>query len=176
MYSYGETSKAETGGVEMSPVSSWKRRDVMSVYRTDRRRRRMCCMTVSEAREFSATWLPAWTGNNPELLVSFYAEDAYYSDPAIPAGVQGGPTLLAYFRKLLARNPDWVWRQVEAIPLEGGFLNKWEASIPVGTRMLIVTGVCLVQFNEEGKIRRNEVYFDRYELLSAIAGLHGHNQ
>ena len=129
-------------------------------------------LNVAEAREFAAKWLPAWTGNDPELLAGFYAEDAFYSDPAIPDGVRGTAALLAYFKKLLARNPDWVWRQVEAIPMEGGFLNKWEATIPVGAKILTVTGVCLVQLDSAGKIRRNEVYFDRHELLSEMALSH----
>ncbi len=130
-------------------------------------------LTAFEARKFAAAWLPAWTGNRPELLASFYDEDAFYSDPAIPGGIHGKPALLAYFGRLLARNPDWVWRQVEAIPLEDGFLNKWEACIPVGAKTLTLIGVCLVQLDDAGKIRRNEVYFDRHEWLSELTMLGG---
>lgn len=126
-------------------------------------------LNKDEARVFAEKWLPAWTGNRPEELVSFYAEEALYLDPAVPKGVRGKPALLAYFRKLLAGNPDWIWRQIEAIPLEAGFLNKWEATIPVGTGTLTIIGVCLVQLNDEGKICRNEVYFDRHEWLAAIS-------
>jgi hypothetical protein len=53
--------------------------------------------------------------------------------------------------------------------MEGGFLNKWRALIPVGALELNLVGVCLVQLNDAGKIRRNEVYFDRSELLTEIA-------
>ena len=128
----------------------------------------MNALSASEAREFAERWLPAWTGNNPELLASFYSEDAFYLDPAIPEGVKGKPVLLAYFRKLLAYNPDWVWSQLEGIPMEQGFLNKWLAHIPVGKKTLEITGVCLVQLNGTGKIKRNEVYFDRAQLLAEI--------
>jgi hypothetical protein len=127
-------------------------------------------LTAAEARAFAERWLPAWTGNDPERLASFYCDDAFYLDPAIPAGVRGKPALLAYFRRLLAYNPDWVWTQIEGIPLEGGFLNKWRAIVPVGDGKLEVVGVCSVQLDDSGKIRRNEVYFDRSELLSRIAG------
>lgn len=126
-------------------------------------------LSASQARQFAERWLPAWSGNNPELLASFYAEDAFYLDPGIPKGVKGKPALLAYFRKLLATNPNWVWSQIEGIPLEDGFLNKWLARIPVGPATLEIVGVCLVQLDEFGKIRRNEVYFDRSGLLSEIA-------
>lgn len=51
-------------------------------------------LTSEEAREFAACWLPAWTGNDPVLLASFYTDDAFYADPAIPAGVTGKDDLL----------------------------------------------------------------------------------
>jgi len=91
-----------------------------------------------------------------------------YLDPGIPEGVRGKDELLLYFRKLLAQNPNWVWTQIEPIPMKGGFLNKWLAKIPVGSKIIECIGVCLVQFNDQGLIRRNEVYFDRTELISEI--------
>ena len=103
--------------------------------------------------------------------MSFYSEDALYLDPAIPDGVRGKKNLLAYFRKLLASNPHWIWTQIEGIPMEDGFLNKWQARIPVGLTTLTVIGVCFVQLDDAGKIRRNEVYFDRSRLLAAISKL-----
>ena len=125
-------------------------------------------LSAVEARAFADRWLPAWTGNDPELLASFYSEDAFYSDPAVPQGVKGKTALLAYFKKLLAYNPEWVWTQLEGIPMEDGFLNKWLARIPVRDNILEITGVCLVQLDDARKIRRNEVYFDRTELLAEI--------
>ena len=133
----------------------------------------MTHLSAAEAAAFAQRWLPAWTGNDPERLAAFYSDDALYVDPGIPAGAGGKAALLAYFRKLLANNPNWVWTQLEAIPMADGFLNKWLAKIPVGARTLEVVGVCLVQLDPAGKIRRNEVYFDRTELLAAIARLQG---
>lgn len=128
----------------------------------------MDMMSREDARAFAERWLPAWTGNDPELLTSFYSDDVLYLDPAMPEGVRGKAALLAYFRKLLSHNPEWVWTQIEGIPMEGGFLNKWRATIPVGPRTLEIVGVCSVQFDGAGKIRRNEVYFDRAQLVHAI--------
>jgi len=125
-------------------------------------------MKKDEAKEFASRWLSAWTGNKPEKLVSYYSDDCFYLDAGIPNGAKGKPELLAYFRKLLGQNPDWVWTQIEAIPMEGGFLNKWLAKIPVGTKTIECIGVCFLQFDEQGKIKRNEVYFDRTELVSEI--------
>src|SRR5205085_6206348 len=98
-------------------------------------------LTAGEARSFAEQWLPAWTGNDPERLASFYSDDVFYLDPAIPRGVRGKAALTRYFRKLLAYNPEWVWTHVDGIPLEDGFLNKWRATIPVGSRRLEVDGV-----------------------------------
>ena len=58
-------------------------------------------MNAEDASAFAEKWLPAWSGNRPELLASFYTLDAVYSDPAIPEGVRGRDALLAYFSKLL---------------------------------------------------------------------------
>lgn len=124
-------------------------------------------MNSEEARAFADKWLPAWTGNQPERLASFYTADAFYSDPAIPKGVQGRSAVLAYFTKLLSINPAWVWHQRGSIPIRDGFLNQWSASIPVRDRTLEAAGVCTVQLRE-GRIYSNQVFFDRSELLEAI--------
>lgn len=125
-------------------------------------------MSQEAARAFAEKWLPAWTGNDPETLSRFYAEDCYYSDPAVPEGVEGRERLKGYFTKLLRKNPHWVWTQIEGIPMAGGFLNKWLAKIPTPTGVLQIIGVCLVQLNAEGLIARNEVYFDRVPWFQAL--------
>jgi hypothetical protein len=125
-------------------------------------------MDEAEARAFAGVWLPAWTGNRPQLLASFYSDDAFYSDPAIPAGVRGKAALLGYFARLLSRNPDWIWRHRGSIPMRDGFLNHWHATIPAGEQILEVTGVCTVQLRN-GLIYANHVFFDRSELLAALA-------
>jgi hypothetical protein len=125
-------------------------------------------MTRAEAKEFASRWLPAWTGNRPNELIAYYSEDAFYSDPGIPDGIKGKEALLGYFQKLRAQNPNWVWTQIEGIPMEDGFLNKWHAKIPVGPKIVECVGVCFVQFDSNGLIKRNEVYFDRTELAKEI--------
>jgi SnoaL-like domain len=125
-------------------------------------------LTEDEAEEFTRRWLPAWTGNDPERLASFYTDDCFYSDPAIPEGVEGKGALLRYFGALLAAFPDWEWTNVAATPIRNGFLNHWHARIPVGSTVLECDGVCTVVLRD-GLIARNQVYFDRSELLAAIA-------
>jgi hypothetical protein len=126
-------------------------------------------MSAEEARAFAGKWLPAWSGNRPELLASFYSEDAVYSDPAIPKGVRGKQAVLAYFTRLLGKNPDWVWTHSGSTPLADGFLNHWHASIPVEDARVEADGVCTVQLRD-GLIYANHVFFDRSTLLQASSG------
>jgi len=123
-------------------------------------------LEADAARKFAERWLPAWTGNQPERLAAFYSDDVFYSDPGVPQGLRGRVALLAYLRKLLARNPEWVWTHRGSVPLQGGFLNEWHASMPVGAERIEVDGVCTVQLRD-GLIYRNTVWFDRSELLAA---------
>jgi hypothetical protein len=123
-------------------------------------------MDGESARSFCERWLPAWTGNRPDELIKTYATDAIYRDPARPAGLRGHAEILPYFRKLLARNPDWVWTAEEIFPTEMGFCFKWRARIPVpGKKAVTVTGMDIVDIRD-GEITRNEVYFDPTALLS----------
>jgi hypothetical protein len=118
-----------------------------------------------QAREFASRWLPAWTGGDPEGLLAFYTDDAFYADPAVPDGVRGKEPLRRYFAKLLGTYPDWVWTHTGSTPIENGFLNHWHAEIPVNGETVACDGVCTVQMRD-GLIERNEVFFDRSELLS----------
>jgi hypothetical protein len=124
-------------------------------------------MTPDEAREFAQRWLPAWTGNNPLKLASFYTDDLFYSDPTLPDGVIGKEAFTRYLSKLLGNNPDWVWTHESAIPMQDGFLNKWRLDAPVGDRVITCRGVCTVQMTG-GLIYRNETYFDTLHLITAI--------
>jgi hypothetical protein len=125
-------------------------------------------MTTEEARAFTDKWLPAWTGNTPERLLEFYADDAFFLDPGRPFGIKGKDVLKIYFTKVAGHNPTWVWTQLEPIPLLDGFMNRLHARIPVGDKVIECTALCFLQFNEQGKIRRNEIYFDRTDLVREI--------
>lgn len=119
---------------------------------------------------FCASWLASWTGNQSEKLLSFYHEDAFYRDPAKPDGLWGHQQLRPYFEKLLARNPDWVWKTLQIFPTEKGFALKWEAKIPVVGETVTETGMDIVEIKDQ-KIIRNEVYFDTSRLKIGATGL-----
>lgn len=118
-------------------------------------------LEADEAQAFADRWLPAWTGNRPHRLLSFYADDAFYSDPAVPDGVRGKPALTRYFTRLLGKYPDWFWEHEGSVPLLDGFLNYWRATVPVEGVEHRWCGVCTVQIRED-LIYRNEVFFKSY--------------
>lgn len=122
-------------------------------------------MNLKEAEEFCIRWLSAWTGNQPEHLISFYAKDAFYSDPTAKKGFQGHGKIFPYFRILLRNNPDWKWTHEEIFPNEKGFLLKWKAIIPTKEKNIVEYGMDIVEVID-GKITRNEVYFDTRSLIS----------
>jgi hypothetical protein len=127
-------------------------------------------MKREEILDFSARWLPAWEGNRPEDLIGLYSYDALYVDPANKLGLKGRDQILPYFKKLLAANPNWKWEPIELFPTDIGFVAKWRATIPVGTEVITEYGMDIVEI-ERGRIRRNEVYFDRSGLLKALRRL-----
>ena len=120
--------------------------------------------------EFCNKWLVAWTGNNPDALLKYYHEDAFYIDPANREGLKGHKEISRYFERLLDAYPGWTWKPIEVFPIETGAVVKWECTIPVGQETIHEVGLDIVEIEDE-KITRNEVYFDRTELLSAVEKL-----
>jgi hypothetical protein len=117
--------------------------------------------------EFCRRWLEAWSGNRPGELLGFYAEDVFYADPAVRDGLHGINELSPYLQRLLAANPNWRWEMVELMPTEKGFTLKWQAVIPAGEQVVQEEGLDIVEI-KDGKISRNEVFFDRTQLLAAM--------
>jgi hypothetical protein len=124
-------------------------------------------MKIDEATNFCDNWLRSWRGNDPNCLIEFYSENAFYRDPANTAGLKGRTQILPYFTKLLASNPNWKWERVEVFPIDNGFVAKWKATIPVGSEVIVENGLDIVEI-QKGKITRNEVYFDRAKWLEAL--------
>ena len=86
-------------------------------------------MNERDALEFCSEWLSAWTGNQPDKLIDFYAKDAFYRDPANREGLKGHREILPYFGRLLEKNPEWKWEATEVFPTKQGFIIKWKAEI-----------------------------------------------
>lgn len=115
-------------------------------------------------QSFTEKWLSSWTGNQPEILLDFYSEDAFYSNPSNLNGLKGKEQLFVYFKKLLQRNPNWKWTIEEIFRTEKGFTLKLKAEIPVELENLIIYGLDIVEMTND-KISRNEVYFDTHNWI-----------
>ncbi|HNX23194.1 MAG TPA: nuclear transport factor 2 family protein [Spirochaetota bacterium] len=124
-------------------------------------------MNLTEAEKFCHRWLPAWSGNNPEKLISFYSHRSYYSDPVVKCGLNGYDEIFPYFKKLLGYYPHWKWTYKEIFPNDKGFILKWKAVIPAGEIEIIEYGLDIVEIFHK-HITRNEVYFDTLNLFKAI--------
>lgn len=120
-----------------------------------------------ELETFINEWLSSWTGNKPNELLSYYADNTFYSDPANPIGISKKEDLDLYFSKLLSKNPNWIWKAEEIMPTTKGCTLKWKAEIPVGTELIVLFGLDIVEISD-WKITRNEVYFDRIPWIEAI--------
>lgn len=115
--------------------------------------------------KFVKEWLASWNGGNPEKLLSYYHEGAFYRDPAMPSGLHGKEALRSYFTKLLAKNPEWKWEMLHLDQVSSSrFYLKWKATIPVGIQTVIEEGLDLVEIKDQ-LITRNEVYFDASKML-----------
>lgn len=124
-------------------------------------------MNKEELFSFFEEWLSSWTGNQPQKLLAYYAEDALYVDPANSKGLQGHKEILPYFEQLLRFYSDWKWTPLEVFPTEKGAIVKWRCTIPVGQEVIEEVGLDIVEL-EGHMISRNEVYFDRTRLLAAV--------
>lgn len=124
-------------------------------------------MELEKAKEFCEKWLAAWTGNRPEYLISFYSDDAFYSDPYVPQGLKGKEQLIGYLKKLISIYPDWKYEPVEIFPTKNGFTLKWKLSVPVRDETVVACGLDIVEISND-KIIRNEVYFDAARVMKEI--------
>jgi steroid delta-isomerase-like uncharacterized protein len=114
--------------------------------------------------QFINDWLDAWTAQNPDRLLSFYSDDMEYLDPNTRGELKGRDAFSQYVRKLFSAWPEMKWIAKNIYEHDGGCTVTWRAEITKkDSRILILDGMDLV-FIADGKITRNEVYFDRSQL------------
>ena len=127
-------------------------------------------MNTDQIINFCDEWLAAWTGNTPDMLIGFYSSNALYSDPSVHENLISHDQILPHFKKMLANNPTWEWTREELFMTEKDFILKWKARIPVGDVEVVEYGLDIVEIANL-KITKNEVYFDRTQLLKALQTL-----
>ena len=119
---------------------------------------------MTDIAQFNADWLAAWTAKDVERLLTFYAEDATYIDPAVPHGIQGHEAMRAYLTALFAAQPTTVYTPDETWPIAGGFCGRWYCDLGEGGSAGRMRGFDLVLLDGD-RIAHNEVFV--HELTKA---------
>lgn len=116
--------------------------------------------------------LDAWNTQDVEKVVACYTPDLRYRDPNTRGLIEGADAFRRYLTKLFA-NWKMHWSMREAFLLADGRSSAflWRARLePVaGGAAAEVDGMDLAIVSD-GKLARNEVYFDRAALAAASGG------
>jgi uncharacterized protein (TIGR02246 family) len=124
---------------------------------------------LAEALRLSEAILAAWNEQDVEKVLAWYTEDCVYLDPNTRGPVVGREALRRYLTKLFAR---WRmhWSRREAFLLADGvstaFLWRAELTPAAGGKTATIEGMDLALVRD-GRLYRNEVYFDRAALFGA---------
>ncbi len=127
-------------------------------------------MEQDQGTAFAERFLSAWNTQEIDRVLECYAEDLMYRDPGTRGTIHGAEAFRKYLSKLFAKwTMHWTFR--EGYPLAGqeGAVLLWHARFQKtdGSEVIEVDGMDLVLLHD-GKIIRNEVYFDRIPLLPLI--------
>jgi ketosteroid isomerase-like protein len=128
-------------------------------------------MDIDELHAISEPLIEAWNDQDVKRVVACYTDDLIYVDPNTRGAVEGPDAFSRYLASLFSR---WRmhWSVKETFPLANadGGAGLWRASFRVHGReqSVEVDGMDLVLI-EDGRVKRNEVYFDRAALAPLMA-------
>ena len=124
---------------------------------------------LAEAVRLSDAILAAWNEQDVEKVLSCYTEDCVYLDPNTRGPVVGREALRRYLTKLFARwRMRWSRREAFLLADGGGTAFLWHAELTpaAGGKTAEIDGMDLALVRD-GKLYRNEVYFDRAALFGS---------
>ncbi|MEW6442394.1 MAG: nuclear transport factor 2 family protein [bacterium] len=125
-------------------------------------------MNREEAVQLAERFLSAWNTQDVETVVSCYTEDCKYLDPNTRGPVSGHPGLRRYLPRLFQQwKMHWSLREFFLFAEQNGGAFLWHAKLTPagGGKTTEIDGMDLV-IVREGRICRNEVYFDRMAVLA----------
>lgn len=124
-------------------------------------------MDREEIHELAERFIGAWNTQDVETVASCYTEDVVYTDPNTRGEIRGSDDFRRYLAKLFAAW-EMTWSLKEAFLFEdgSGCAALWHATIRKAGSLEVVDfdGMDLVLVRGD-RIERNEVYFDRVDLL-----------
>lgn len=111
-------------------------------------------------------FLAAWTSQDVERVLDCYTDDVHYHDPNTRGDVVGRDALRRYLTRLFgAWQMTWAAREVFDLADVDGVAFRWHATFRrSGSGPLIEIDGMDLALLKEGRVARNEVYFDRSAL------------
>jgi ketosteroid isomerase-like protein len=125
-------------------------------------------MDREEAMTLIESILSAWNSQDVDKVVSCYTRDCVYRDPNTRGAVEGQEALRRYLTRLFERwKMHWSLREFFPFADGSGGAFLWHAQLTPasGGKTAEIDGMDLAVVRE-GKLSRNEVYFDRMALFS----------
>jgi len=127
-------------------------------------------MDEKKMHELAEAILDAWNSQDVESVLACYTDNVRYVDPNTHGPVEGTDAMRRYLTKLF-RTWKMHWRLKEAFMFNDrrGCALLWRATLQRagGGKTVDVDGMDLV-IVKDGRLQRNEVYFDRAALASLI--------
>lgn len=126
---------------------------------------------MAKYEEMAERFLDAWNRQEVGDVLACYTPDLIYRDPNTRGAVDGAEAMGRYLEKLFARwRMQWSLRETYALEGVEGAAVLWRATFGTadGAETVETDGMDLVLI-EGGKIKRNDVYFDRAVLAPLLA-------
>jgi len=115
-------------------------------------------------------FLGAWNTQDVEKTVACYTEDLIYIDPNTRGPVKGRDAMRRYLARLFLNwKMHWTLREAHAFRDAEGAAVRWHATFqkPGGGKIVECDGMDFA-IMEGGKLKHNEVYFDRTVLAPLL--------
>jgi uncharacterized protein (TIGR02246 family) len=129
-------------------------------------------MNHDEMHALAEQFLAAWNSQDVERVLDVYTDDVRYLDPNTRGAVEGRDALRRYLTKLFAHwSMHWTLREAFLFDDRAGCAILWRARLtPTGGETAVEVDGMDLALVREGRLERNEVYFDRGALAAASAG------
>ena len=127
-------------------------------------------MDATKLKQIEEPLIAAWNAHDVEAVVACYTDDVVYIDPNTRGAVEGANALRRYLTKLFDRwEMHWTVKELFPLADEDGSAALWRASLTnrATGRTAEIDGMDLVLI-EGGRVRRNEVYYDRVALAALL--------
>jgi ketosteroid isomerase-like protein len=125
-------------------------------------------MNREEAVELAERILSAWNSQEVDKVLSCYTKDCIYLDPNTKGKVSGHEALRKYLSRLFQQwKMHWSLREFFLFADQNGGAFLWHAKLTPANegKASEIDGMDLVIIRE-GRMCRNEVYFDRTALFN----------